>query len=472
MNMVNFAHQNQHQPMTVSSNQRSAFAVITALFFMWGFITCLNDILIPHLKKAFDLQYWQAMLVQFAFFGAYFVVSLLYYIYSFASGDPIARAGYQKGLVAGLVLSGIGCALFFPAAGVHSYALFLLALFVLASGITIIQIAANPYVAILGPSETASGRLNLAQGLNSLGYVIAPVIGGAVIFGSTLQGAESVKMPYVALAGAFFVLALIFSFIRLPKVNAGEQMVRENVLVKYPGFAFGMLAIFCYVGAEVAVGSVLVNYLGLKEVMGYDHETANKFLSFYWGGLMIGRFMGAISLGNMKSNTNKALLMAVAAVAGTLVIFAASSRDWFTGVQKLQFSEITLFLIMVALSYGAFFLGRSKPGRMVGIFSLVIIGLLLLTMGSHGDTAMWTIIGIGLFNSVMWSNIFTLSIEKLGKDTSQGSSLLVMMIVGGALLPPLQGLVADYVTGLKFSLVVPLVAYFYLVWYGFRGWKV
>lgn len=456
----------------MSSNNRSAFAIITTLFFMWGFITCLNDILIPHLKNAFDLMYWQAMLVQLAFFGAYFVVSLLYYIYSASSGDPIARVGYQKALVAGLLLSGIGCALFFPAASVHSYGFFLAALFVLASGITIIQIAANPYVAILGAPETASGRLNFAQGLNSLGYVIAPVIGGALIFGSTLAGAESVKAPYLALAGAFVLLALVFGFIRLPRVDTGEEFVRENVLTKYPEFKFGMIAIFCYVGAEVAVGSVLVNYLELEEVMGYDHITAGKFLSFYWGGLMIGRFMGAISLSSMKSPAKKSLLMLAAAVIGTLVIFVASSRDWFSGEQLLRFSDITIYIIMVALSYGAFFLGRSKPGRMVGIFSLVIIGLLALTMGSTGTLAMWALIGIGLFNSVMWSNIFTLSIDGLGKDTSQGSSLLVMMIVGGALLPPLQGIIADWdAVGLKYSLIVPMAAYVYLGWYGWNKAK-
>jgi len=397
---------------------------------------------------------------------------LFYYLYSAASGDPIARIGYQRGLVVGLLLSGLGCALFFPAAAVHSYAFFLAALFVLASGITIIQIAANPFVAILGPEETASGRLNLAQGLNSLGYVIAPVIGGVLIFGSNLKGAESVKMPYLALAGAFLVLAGIFEFIKLPRLNTGQEFVQVNVLQKYPHFKFSMMAIFCYVGAEVAVGSVLVNYLGLPDVMGYDPETATRFLSFYWGGLMIGRFMGAISLGSIQNQTKKAVWMLTAAAGSTAVIFLASSRNWFSGVQLLQFRDITLFLIMVALSYGAFFLGKSKPGRMVGIFSIFIIALIMLTMGSTGAFSMWTIIGIGLFNSVMWSNIFTLSIEKLGKDTSQGSALLVMMIVGGALFPPIQGLVADWsLIGLKYSLVVPMLAYVYLAWYGLKGYR-
>lgn len=455
--------------MPVSSRYRQAFAVITALFFMWGFITCLNDILIPHLKEAFNLRYWQAMLVQFAFFGAYFVISLLYYLYSVGSGDPIARAGYQKGLVAGLLISGLGCALFYPAAVAHSYPFFLAALFILASGITIIQIAANPYVAVLGPEETASGRLNLAQGLNSLGYVIAPVIGGALIFRSGLSGAESVKLPYLALAAAFGVLAVVFGRIRLPRIDAGQVFSHENVLSKYPGFIWGMLAIFCYVGAEVAVGSVLVNFLGLPQVMGYPPEEAGKFLSFYWGGLMIGRFMGAISLSNMKDALRKYALMALAAVACTAVIYFTASRDWFTGEQKLRFQDIAMFLVLVALSYGAFFVGASRPGRMVGVFSLWVMGLLLLAMASTGAVAMWALIGVGLFNSIMWSNIFTLSIEGLGKDTAQGSSLLVMMIVGGALLPPLQGALADWsLVGLKYSLVLPMLAYLYLAWFGFR----
>ena len=454
--------------MSLSSNPRSAFSIISALFFMWGFMTCLNDILIPHLKEAFDLTYGQAMLVQFAFFGAYFVVSLIYYLFSSSSGDPIARMGYQKSLVMGLLICGIGCGLFYPAAQVHSYGFFLAALFILASGITVIQIAANPYVSILGSPETASGRLNLAQGLNSLGYVIAPVIGGVVIFRHSLEGASSVKTPYLILAVVFLILAVLFSLIKLPAIQADHILVKENVLKKYPSFKFGMLAIFCYVGAEVAVGSILVNFLGLPEIMGYTPEEATKFLSFYWGGLMIGRFMGAISLSELSEGLRKSLLMLGAAVGGTAIIFLASSRDWFSGEQLLEFSSITYFLLMVGLSYVAFLFG-STAGRMTGIFSIIIVALLGLAMFSSGAIAMWALIGVGLFNSVMWSNIFTLSIKPLGNDTGQGSSLLVMMIVGGALLPPLQGLVADWsVFGLKYSLIVPLLAYFYLIYYGFN----
>lgn len=458
--------------MQTKNQSNSAFAILTSLFFMWGFITCMNDILIPHLKKAFSLTYGQAMLVQMAFFGAYFIISLLYFLISSSQGDPIAKVGYQKGLVLGLVICGAGCSLFYPAATQQSYGFFLGALFILASGITIIQIAANPYVAILGPKETASSRLNLAQGLNSLGYVIAPVIGGAVIFGSSLEGADSVKGPYLVLAVVFLALAGVFSLIKLPTFAAQDTgKSHVNVLSKYPFFKFGMIAIFCYVGAEVAVGSILVNYLGLPEVMGYNHETANKFLSFYWGGLMIGRFMGAISLSSIADRNKKWGYMALAAALGTFVIFFTSSHDWFTGEQKLAFSDILPYVAMVALSYGAFLVGQSRAGYMVGLFSAVIIVLLACTIFGQGDVAMWTIIGIGLFNSVMWSNIFTLSIDGLGDDTSQGSSLLVMMIVGGAVMPPLQGVLADSV-GVKMSFLLIILCYVYLAYFGFSRARV
>ncbi len=446
-----------------SASLSAAFRVIVSLFFIWGFITCLNDILIPHFKTDFQLSYAQAMLVQTAFFGAYFIISLVYFYLSTTSGDPIARAGYQKGLAWGLAGAGLGCALFYPAAVWHSYGLFLSALFVLASGVTLIQIAANPYVAISGPAETAPSRLNLAQGLNSLGYVLAPVVGGTLIFGNHLSGVESVKIPYLALAGAFFALTLIFSLIRLPAYAAEQTTVRTNVLSAYPDFKYGMAAIFCYVGAEVAVGSILVNYLGLPDVMGFDHDTAGKFLSFYWGGAMIGRFLGAIAL---NGKNNKALYMAAVALGSTALIYIASSRNWFTGAQTLALGDVVPYLALVGLNYLAFTFGKFKAGEMISYFSIFIIALLLTTMLGAGQTAMWAIIGIGLFNSVMWSNIFTLSIAGLGKDTAQGSSLLIMMIVGGALIPPLQGWIAD-LTGVRASFILIILCYAYLIYFGF-----
>jgi MFS transporter, FHS family, L-fucose permease len=453
-------------------NARSAFASVTLLFFMWGFITCMNDLLIPKFKADFNLTQLQANLVQFAFFGAYFLVSLAYFLISAAKGDPINRIGYKNGLVLGLVVAGSGCLLFYPAAETKAYPLFLGALFILGSGVTLIQIAANPYVSILGAAETAPSRLNLSQGLNSLGYVIAPLIGGILLFGSNVYGSgggvESVKLPYVGLAVALFALAAIFKCIPLPsykhegKVEAGVRAFRHK------HFVWGWLAIFFYVGSEVTVGSILINYLGSPEVMNLPAEQADKFLAFYWGGLMIGRLMGAISLSDIRES-RKLPYMVLAALLATVVIFAnATFKEKFTMGHFIDFHEILPYLAMVALSFVFFALGRSRPGRMVGLFAIVAAVLTAVSMGSHGQVALWSIVGIGLFNSIMWSNIFTLSIRGLGSDTGQGSSLLVMMIVGGAIMPAIQGALMDVQSiGVRGSLGVVLIGYLYLALFGF-----
>jgi FHS family L-fucose permease-like MFS transporter len=474
--------QNQSQPY--------AFGYLTALFFLWGFITCLNDLLIPLLKKAFDLSYLEAMLVQTAFFGAYFLVSLLYFAISVSNGDPIARMGYRRGLVLGLAIGALGCLLFFPAAHFRAYPLFLGALFVLASGITVIQIAANPYVAVLGPEETASSRLNLAQGLNSLGYVLAPMIGGFFLLrGGNAQGPEDVQVPYLGLALFFALLALAFSRLRLPEPETVGLSVRDWSLLKSPGFAMGMTAIFCYVGAEVAVGSFFVNYLSLDGILpaelvgsapeGVEHKAhlegfAKNFLAYYWGGLMIGRFMGAIKLDPALAPGKKALYMLGAALFGLLVIHMSASRDWIAGETLLRFADVWPYVALVGAGYALFVFGGSDGGRMVGFFALLIVALLLGAIFLPGRFAMWALIGVGLFNSVMWSNIFTKAIEGLGPQTAMGSSLLVMMIVGGALVPPLQGLLADGLhsftgsesAGVRYSLVLVVACYLYLAFFG------
>jgi FHS family L-fucose permease-like MFS transporter len=475
-------HQHPRQP--------AAFGYLTALFFLWGFITCLNDLLIPLLKKAFALSYLEAMLVQTAFFGAYFLVSLGYFLLSVTVGDPIARMGYRKGLVLGLAIGALGCLLFYPAAHFRAYPLFLGALFVLASGITVIQIAANPYVAILGPAETASSRLNLAQGLNSLGYVLAPMIGGFFLLnGGAAQGAEDVQLPYLGLALSFAVLAVVFFKLPLPEPIAEGQQVRDWGLLREPSLLLGMGAIFCYVGAEVAVGSFFVNYLSLDgilpaEMVGPAPEGvsakshvegfAKNFLSFYWGGLMIGRFMGAIKLNPDISPIKKAAYMLGAALAGLLVIYLSASRDWVAGRTLLQLADVWPYFALVGLSYGFFVFGGSRAGQMVGFFALIIVGLLLGAIFLPGRYAMWALIGVGLFNSVMWSNLFTKAIEGLGKRTAMGSSLLVMMIVGGALVPPAQGLLADWLhgatgseeLGVRYSLLLIMACYVYLAFFG------
>jgi FHS family L-fucose permease-like MFS transporter len=446
---------------------------VTVLFFLWGFISCMNDLLIPKFKADFNLNQFQANLVQFAFFGAYFLVSLTYFLISASKGDPINKIGYKNGLVLGLVVAGIGCLLFYPAAETKQYALFLGALIVLGAGLTIIQIAANPYVTILGPEETAPSRLNLSQGINSLGYVITPLIGGIMLFGSkeiytSTGGVDAVKVPYVGLGAAFLVLAVIFKLISLPafsqegKVEAGVKVFRHK------HFFWGWLAIFFYVGSEVTIGSILINYLADSSVMGMPEDTSAKYLSFYWGGTMIGRLMGAISLSNIRQ-TRKYIFMALAAIGATAVIFAnATFKENLTHGNHIPLPAILPYMGMVVMSFLFFVLGRSNPGKMVGLFALVAMALTALSMGSNGEIALWSIIGIGLFNSIMWSNIFSLSIRGLGKDTSQGSSLLVMMIVGGAIMPLIQGALMD-AFGVRASLSIVFIGYAYLVYFGFFG---
>ncbi len=433
---------------------------------MWGFISCMNDLLIPKFKSEFDLSQFQANLVQFFFFGAYFLISLVYFLISAAKGDPINKIGYKNGLIIGLLLTAGACLVFIPAANAKSYPLFLTALCFLGSGVTLIQIAANPYISILGPESSASSRLNLSQGLNSLGYVLTPLIGGYFLFKEEAQaGLESVKAPYLGLAIILFSIAVAIKFIQLPtfrqegKVEAGIKVFRHK------HFIWGWFAIFFYVGAEVTVGSILVNYLGDKDIAGLTEEEGVKYLSFYWGGLMIGRLMGAISLSGL-AQAKKFPMMIVAALVSIIIIFVSAKGD-----SDLSVGEVWPYLVTVVLSFVFFRLGNALPGRMVGLFALVATVLSILAMTTAGEFALWSIVGIGLFNSIMWSNIFTLSIRGLGEDTAQGSSLLVMMIVGGAILPAIQGIMMDFM-GVRMSLSIVLVSYLYLAFFGFIGSKI
>tara|TARA_B100000809_G_scaffold141837_1_gene139404 strand:- start:42268 stop:43689 length:1422 start_codon:yes stop_codon:yes gene_type:complete len=447
---------------------KSAFAIVTLLFFMWGFITCMNDILIPYLKDVFALSYFQAMLIQFAFFGAYFVGSLIYFFISMLYGDPIAKMGYKNGIILGLVISAIGCALFIPAASYLIYGFFLGALFCLGLGLTVLQIAANPYVAILGSSKTASSRLNLAQGFNSFGYTIAPVIGGYLIFsslgGKDIIGADALKIPYLGLSMLFLLLAAVIKFYPLPIVTESESVEKGAGALKHRHLVFGMIAIFMYVGGEVSIGSLLVNFFGLPEIAGLEEIAASAFLSFYWGGTMIGRFLGAISLSNIEAG-KKFGLMAITAIATFFVIYGVVYLN--TGI-SLQ--EISPFLIFIGLNLLAFRFGNSNPQRTLAIFSGIVIVLLTIVILTSGKVAFWSVIAIGLFNSIMWSNVFTLAISGLGKYTSQASSLLVMAILGGALVPLVQGVLADAI-GIQMSFALPIVCYAFLGYYGLKGYK-
>ncbi len=468
----------QHLASTpgAGGNYGFALSIMTTLFFMWGFMTVLNDVLIPHLKEVFTLNYTQSMLVQFAFFGAYFVGSLIYFLISANAGDPIQRIGYKNGIITGLGVSALGAALFYPAAELEVFGFFLGALFVLGLGFTLLQIAANPYVAILGKPETASSRLNLAQGFNSFGTTIGPVIGGFLVFEyfatpGEAPSADSVKVPYLAMAGLFVLIALLFTRIKLPAMTESGEIQSGFGALKYPQLNFGILAIFFYVGGEVAVGSILINYLGLENTGNMAKDEADNFLSLYWGGLMIGRFVGSISLSDMADQAKKWLYMIGAAVVAFFVIYLVNSRN-------LGLAEIAPWLGFIALQLGAFYLGRSLPARTLTVFASAIIALLLVVIFGNGQIAVWSVIGIGLFCSIMWSNIFTLAIDGLGTHTSQGSSLLIMGILGGALIPPFQGILADLLAtptnpdaGVQLSFIVPLICFSYHIFYGIKGYR-
>ncbi len=379
--------------------------LLVMLFFMWGFITSLNDILIPHLKALFELNYTQAMLVQFCFFGSYFVMSI-------PASRIIERVGYSKGIVTGLVVMGIGCFLFYPASILVSYPVFLFALFVLASGITVLQVAANPFVASVGDPETASSRLNLSQGFNSLAHTIAPVFGTFLILSETSSNAkaEAVQLPYMGLALALFLLAALFAFVKLPAIEheSTDGSEGRSSIWQHRHLVLGVVAIFLYVGIEVSIGGFLVNFFGEVDIAGMPEEVAGNYVSYYWGGAMVGRFIGSALLQKIKA-------------------------------EKL--------------------LALSATG------ALTLVTVTLLTSGAF---AMWAILLVGLFNSVMFPNIFTLSIKGLGHHTSRGSGLLVMAIVGGAIVPLLQGVMADQLS-VQLSFSIGIICYGYVLFYALKG---
>lgn len=392
---------------------------------MWGFLTCLNDILVPHLKSIFDLNYARVMLIQFAFFGAYF-------IFSIPSARIIDLIGYQRSMVLGLLTMGAGAFLFVPAASVPSFGLFLGALIVLAAGITCLQVAANPYVTILGKPETASSRLNLTQAFNSLGTFLAPFFGSLFILSAApktmqeiralapdalqayrLHEAATVKMPYVGLGVALVILAIAIGSFKLPKIEHAQHKVGEKVndsIWKHPNLIFGAIAIFVYVGAEVSIGSFLVNYFNQPEIGGLTEKAAANLVAFYWGGAMVGRFIGSGLLQKVKTG----YLLALCAVCAA-----------------------------------------------------ALVGISMLT---NGHFAMYSIILVGFFNSIMFPSIFTLGVAELGPLTGDGSGILIMAIVGGAIIPVTQGAIADRL-GIHHAFFLPVICYLYILFFALSGSK-
>jgi len=461
---------------------RGPFSIMTVLFFLWGFMTVFNDILIPRFKEAFTLDYYHAMFVQLAFFGAYFIGSLTYYIISATAGDPIAKIGYKNGVIIGLLIAATGSVLFWPAATMLSYSLFLAGLFIVGLGFAMLQIAANPYVTILGPERTASSRLNLAQAFNSVGTTIGPLIGGYLIFEyfskTGVSGADSVKVPYLAFCIVFVTLAVIFFCIRLPHVGEGKIEPGMGAL-KHPHVLLGVLAIFMYVGGEVSLGSTIISFLGQPSVAGLATVEASKYVSLFWGGMLIGRFMGAVELSEMKK-INKQMSLVAIPILGFLLFWIL--RSWNGNQHQFDFAAgwviVKNYLPLLALCWVLFQFGQALAGRTLLIFGTTIVALLAVSMLEGGKLAMWCIVGVGLFTSIGWPNIFSLALAGMGVYKSQVSSLLVMAVLGGALLPPLQGKIADILIkggnehGLQISYIVPLLAYAYVAFYGWKGHRI
>lgn len=429
--------------MEQQKSYTTSFVLLTTLFFLWGFITVLVDSLIPRLRELFTLSYFEAGLVQFAFFGAYFLLSI-------PASFILSKIGYKKGIILGLCTMAAGCLLFYPAADYRMFSLFMLAYFILAGGMTVLQVAANPYVAVLGSEDGASSRLNLSQAFNSLGTAIAPAIGALLILSDKIKSkdeiaaltstakeaylnteAQAVQTPFLALAAFILLIAGVFLFAKLPKLITESTSGSYAEAFKHKNLMFGVLGIFFYVGAEVAIGSYLINYFldmnlvnvvkengflsGIAEYMlnsgltdKDDKAIVGVFVTFYWSGAMVGRFIGS-------------------------------------------------YLTRIV-----------SPGKVLSAFALSAIALILLSISTTGLVSMWSIIAVGLFNSIMFPTIFTLAIRGVGDLKPRASGLLCTAIVGGAFIPPLYGLLTDNI-GFKTALLLVAICYVYILWYGAKN---
>lgn len=442
---------------------------VTVLFFMWGFITSLNDILIPYLKGVYFLSHFEANIVQFAFFIAYFVGSLVFYLLSKKGKDTISLYGYKTTLVIGLMTASVACFVFaLSAYWKMGFAVFLAALFLLGLGLTFLQIAANPFVALIGNPDTASSRLNLSQAFNSLGTTLGPAIGGYLIFSIFIDkdasSASGVILPYLFLALLLLLLAVFIGFAKIGvQKEETTETKHQRSIFSYPYVVLGALGIFFYVGSEVSVGSNTVSYL--KETMNMSEALASAYLSYYWGGAMIGRFLGSVSLSKL-SRTKKLLSMLLLSLAGFLVVFTINYS-----LHGLSFGSVVFFVFFMLLNFLGFYFGKGIPSRLLAVFAFVNIALIAASMSLSDEVALWSLLAVGLFNSIMWSNVFTLAIEGLEHRTAEASSILIMMILGGAVLPPLQGIAADCI-GIRLSFIIPMLSYVYLLFYGVKGCKI
>ena len=438
------------------STQTAGMAFMGMIFFLFGFVTTFNITLADKFKAVFELSNFEAQLVNGAFFLTYFVLS-------FAAGGIIKRIGYKGGVILGLLLVGIGSFLFFPAAKAFSFPFFLFAIFVMAGGVVFLQVAANPYVTALGPQETASGRLNLTQAMNSIATYLAPIIAGVFVFKtsaeaalSAAEAAKSVPGPFIIIAIIVIVIAIAVYILKLPHIET--KGVEKKSVWQHPHVVLGAVAIFCYVGAEVGSAAMLQRYFQVD--LGIAQTEAAMMIALYWGGAMVGRFYGSFMLSDVRES--RKYLYTV------LVLALALFVGWFV---RYQITDGLIFASIALVNYFAMRLGKGNASRSLAVFALIAAALLIVVMSVSAPFILWIGLSIGFFNSIMFPNIFTLGVSGLDKgELSMASGLINSLIVGGAVLPVLMGIIAD-ATQVRFAFIVPIISYLYIVFFALVGSK-
>ena len=458
--------------MNESPKKSSSLWVLLSIFFFWGFVAASNTVLIGTFKTHFKLSQFQSQLVDMAFYAAYFSGSLLYFFYSRLKGDLLNKIGYKKGLVFGLLISALGSLGFVPAAGMQSFPMMLASLFIVAIGFTLQQIVVNPYVMVMGSPQTGAHRVTLGGSINSFGTTIGPLVISYAIFGgisgtNALSDLSSVKAPYAILAAAFMLAALLVMFSKLPEVTNDEKIEDNLGAFSFPQVKLGMLAIFVYVGVEVAIQSNMPALLETPAMLGLPASETVHFISLYWGSLMIGRWTGSIAAFDLKARTKKILTAIIPLLAYAVILLVNYIKFSALGVPE-KINDLLYYFPCIVLIIAGFYVAQEKPARTMLLFGSLGTLLMIAGMLTHGYIATYLFIRGGLFCSVMWPCIFSLSLAGLGKYTNQASSLLVMMILGGAIIPPFQGWLSDK-TGIHFSYIVPLLGFVYLAYF---GWKV
>ncbi|MGC4130454.1 MAG: MFS transporter [Bergeyella sp.] len=452
------------------------FASLVTVFFFWGFVAASNDILIPVFKKAFNLEQWQSQLVSFAFYVAYTVGSLIYiFVSKGLKQDLINKIGYKNGLIVGLLISAVGTLLFYPAANLGSFPLMLSGLFIVGLGFSLQQIVANPLAIEIGPTETGSQRLTMAGGINNLGTTIGPLIVAFAIFGSataanTDASIESVKIPYLVLGAAFILVAVMLKFSSLPAITPTIEESTDDVVpgehrtsaFQYPQLTLGMIAIFLYVGVEVSTASNLPAYM--EKSLGFETRDIAPYVSLYWASLMIGRWTGAVDAFDINAGFKKILRFLAPYLAfGVFLLVNA--------IAKHDLSHFYIYGVIILVMIACDIMSKGNPARMLLIFSSMGIVATLTGMLTSGMTSVYAFTSVGLFCSTLWPCIFALAINGLGKYTNQGSSSLIMMIMGGGIISLIQGYLADLTT-IHFSYIVGVICFAYLAFYAVRVSKI